>query len=65
MEMVFHLCFMHIVYATIVYNDLMGEIISVLAIWNMPAVEDVELDFNGDNFVYVDLISSFGWYFIS
>ena len=39
----------------------MGEIISVLAICNLPAVEDVELDFNGENFVYVELISSFGW----
>ena len=56
---------MHNVYAIVVYNDLMGEIISVLAIWNMPAVEDLEFDFSGDNFVYVDLISSFGWYFIS
>ena len=39
----------------------MGEIISVLAICNLLAVEDVELDLNGDNFISVDLISSFGW----
>ena len=42
--------------------DLMGEIIlSVMEICNMPAVEDVESDFNGDNFIFVELISSFGW----
>ena len=32
----------------------MVEIISVMAICNLPAVRDVELDFNGDNFIYVD-----------
>ena len=39
----------------------MGEIISVMEICNLPPVEDVEMDFNGDNFVSMDLISSFGW----
>ena len=41
--------------------DLMGEIISMLEICNLSTVEDVELDFNGDNFVSVDLIRYFSW----
>ena len=32
----------------------MVEIISVLEISNLRAEKDVELDFNGDNFIFVD-----------
>ena len=52
MEMVFHLCFKHSVYATVVINGFDGWIIiSMPAICNMPAVENVELEVNIDNFV--------------